>query len=198
MKKLALVFLSAVSLATAHAQVQFGAKAGLNISTITSNGQVVDARTMVNFNAGFWLKLPVAPSFFVQPELFYSGQGAGYSDNGVVGHEHLNYLDVPVLLKWQHRSGFYAETGPQLNFLLSANDNYQGTSTDIKAYVNSTEFAWAFGIGFKIPETRAGVDFRYNAGISNIQNNGSGNTNYSVHNSVFQLGLTYVLFSTGR
>src|ERR1041385_6289955 len=119
MKKLALVLFAAASFATAHAQFQFGAKGGINLSTVTSTSQFTDARTMANFNAGFWVKLPVAPGLSIQPELFYSGQGAGYTDNGVVGHEHFNYIDVPFLLKFAHRSGLYAETGPQLAFLVS-------------------------------------------------------------------------------
>jgi hypothetical protein len=198
MKKLALVLFSAASFATAHAQFEFGAKAGANFSTVSSNGQFVDARTLFNFNAGFFVRLPVAPGLSIQPELFYSGEGAGYTDNGVVGHEHFNYIDIPVLLKFAHHSGLYAETGPQLGFLVSANDKFEGTSTDVKAYVNSTEFAWAFGFGYKVPMSPVGIDFRYNVGISNIQNNSASGTNYSVHNNVFQLGLTYVLWSSGR
>ncbi|HXB10322.1 MAG TPA: porin family protein [Puia sp.] len=198
MKKLALVLFSAISFATAHAQFQIGAKAGANFSTVTSSSQFTDPRTLFNFNAGFWVKLPVAPGLSVQPEIFYSGQGAGYTDQGIVGHEHFNYIDVPFLLKFAHRSGLYAETGPQVAFLVSANDKYQGTTTDIKAYVNSTEFAWVFGFGYKVPVSPFGIDFRYNLGISNVQNNSISGTNETVRNSVFQIGLTYVLWSSGR
>lgn len=198
MKKLVLVVFSAISFATAHAQFQFGAKAGANFSTVTTS-QFNDAKTLFNFNAGIWFKLPVAHGLAIQPEIYYSGQGAGYTDQGYTGHEHFNYINVPFLLKFAHRSGIYAETGPQLAFLVSANDKFQGTSVDIKPYINSAEFAWVFGFGYKVPMSPVGIDFRYNLGISNIQDNGaSGANGQTVRNSVFQIGLTYVLWSSGR
>ena len=101
-----------------------------------------------------------------------------------------SYLNIPVLAKYQHSSGLYGETGPQLGFLLAANVKSGGTSQDVKSSYKSTDFSWAFGVGYKIPLIGAGIDARYNLGLSNIaaeQVNG-----YSVKNSVFQIGVFYL------
>jgi hypothetical protein len=95
-----------------------------------------------------------------------------------------------VLAKWQHSSGFYGETGPQLGFLLAANVSAGGSSQDVRSSYKSTDFSWAFGVGYKLPLISAGIDARYNVGLSNIA--AQEVSGYPVRNSVFQLGVFYV------
>jgi hypothetical protein len=197
MKKLALVLMAGISFASAKAQVQFGLKAGANFAT-QSGSDAVGAKTLVGFNGGAFLRLPVAPHISVQPEIMYSGQGASYDGSGGTETDHSHYLNIPILLKFSHGSGFYAETGPQVGFLMSAHAKFNGNSMDIKQYYNSADFAWVFGVGYKIPMSPIGIDFRYNVGISNVEDRSANNTTGSVRNDVLQLGLTYVLFRTGR
>lgn len=202
MKKLVLILIAGVSFATAHAQIQFGVKAGANLATVTGS-DATGATTMANFNAGVFAKIPFAQSLSFSPEIVYSGQGAKYSYAGVTGSQHLNYLNVPLLVKYTHSSGFSIATGPQIGFLMSAKAKVQGTTQDDKNAYNSTEFAWDFGIGYDIPNTQLGIDLRYDLGISNVENNGnnSGNSTNStgkLHNSVFQLGLRYTLFGAKK
>ena len=197
MKKLALVLFAGISFATAQAQVQFGAKAGANFATQTGS-DAGDSKTLFNFNAGVFLKLAVVPGFAVQPELVYSGQGAGYTVNGATVNYHANYLNIPVLFKWSHRAGPYFETGPQVGFIVSAHVKAGGVSTDDKPSYNSTDFAWVFGVGYKIPESPVGIDFRYNIGIANVEDRETTGLNGSIRNDVLQLGLTYVLFNGPR
>jgi hypothetical protein len=196
MKKLALILIAGVSFATAHAQFEFGAKAGLNFANV-SQIQGLSVNTQFSFNGGFFFDLPVAHHVAIQPELVYSGQGFKYDDAGSTASEHINYVNLPILLKLSTGTGFYFETGPQFGFLASAKDTYQGVTTDIKSSFKSNDYAWVFGIGAKIPLTRLGVDLRYNIGMSNIIDY-QGTDGQSVRNGVWQLGLTYVLFSTGR
>ena len=204
MKKLVLILFAGISFAAAHAQgqVQFGIKGGLNLSTVTvSNGfNGYSYNTLPNFNAGVFLKIPVVRFFSVQPEIYYSGQGFK-SDDGSGGEysEHVNYLNIPVLARFATRSGVYLETGPQLGIKLSAKDKEQGVSTDISSAYNSADFSWVFGVGYKFPMSPVGIDFRYNAGIINVANDGYyGNSygQYAVRNDVFQLGLTVVLWKS--
>jgi hypothetical protein len=204
MKKLALILFAGISFASAHAQgpIQFGIKGGLNLSTVTvSNGfDGFSYSTLANFNAGAFLKIPVVRFFSVQPEVYYSGQGFR-SDDGSGGEysEHVNYLNIPVLAKFTNRSGFYLETGPQLGLKLSAKDKEQGVSTDISPAYKSADFSWVFGVGYKIPMSPVGIDFRYSAGISNVANDsyyGNGYGQYGVRNGVFQIDLTVVLWKS--
>jgi hypothetical protein len=204
MKKLALILIAGISftMANAQGQIQFGAKGGLNLSNVTvSNGfDGYSYSTLANFNAGVFLKVPIVRFFSVQPEVYYSGQG--FKDNNGSGGTysvHMNYLNIPVLAKFTHRSGLFLETGPQLGLKLSAKQNEEGVSQDVSSGFNSADFSWVFGAGFKIPMSPVGFDLRYNAGIINVANDsyyGNGNGQYGVRNGVFQLDMFVVLFKT--
>ena len=193
MKRLALLFIAASSFAMANAQFAFGVKAGGNFSTLT--GDVAGAQTLFGFNAGVYVKLPIARGVSLQPELVYSTQGADFEESDGTLHEHLNYVNVPILLKFAHRSGLYLETGPQLGFLATAADKIAQNSADVKSDFKSADLAWVFGFGFKVPHSPMGFDFRYNAGLSNIVDQAQTGFTGSARNGVFQIGITYVLFS---
>lgn len=197
MKKLALVFLAGFSFATSNAQFQFGVKAGANFSSL-SGSDVQDAKSLVGLNAGVFAKLPVAHSISIQPELLYSGQGAKFDNGTFTETQHVNYFNIPVLLKYQNFTGFFLETGPQIGFLLSANDKISGTSTDDKAYFKSSDFSWVFGVGYKVPTTRLSIDARYALGISNIEDTDKTGNTGKIRNGQFQIGLMYALFSVGK
>jgi opacity protein-like surface antigen len=195
MKKLALVILAGISFATAHAQFQFGAKGGFNFSTL--NGSDIEgAKTLVNFNLGVYAKLPLPGKLSLQPELVYSVQGAKFSNPDE--SYHLNYLNIPILLRYAAGSGFAIYTGPQVGFLLGAHDKVNGNSYNVKDFFNSGDFAWAVGLAYRIPQTKLGIDARYNFGIANIEARDKTGRTGSERNGVFQLGVTYILFSSGR
>lgn len=160
MKKLFLVAaITAVGFA-ANAQVNFGVKAGLNISNLTGDG--VDTDSKAGFNAGGFATIPVSSMFAVQPELLYSVEGAKSGDTKL----HLNYINIPVLFQYR-KSGFVGELGPQLGILASAKAKADGESADIKDYFKSTNFSLAIGAGYQLTNG-LGFGVRYNLGLSNI------------------------------
>lgn len=189
MKKLVVFVLTAGTFFTASAQVQYGLKAGANFATLT--GTATDgAKTKVDFNGGGFAHIPLFNSFFLQPELVYSGQGAKGAQSETDFTVNQSYLNVPVLFQYRHSSGLFAETGPQIGFLLAANVKSGSMSEDVKSSYKSTDFSWAFGLGYMIPSISVGIDARYNLGLTNIAaEEVSGQT---VKNSVFQVGLFYV------
>jgi len=195
MKKLALVILAGVSFATANAQFQFGVKGGFNFSSLNGS-DIQDARTRVSANLGAFIRLPIAERVSLQPELVYSSQGAKFVNPDESFP--VNYLNIPILLRFGVGGGFAIYTGPQIGILLSAKDKMNGNSIDLKDAYKSSDLSWAFGLGYKIPQTPVGIDFRYNAGLSNIEEHSFNNSHGSIRNGVFQLGVTYVLFSSGR
>jgi hypothetical protein len=192
MKKLFVLVLTTGVFFTAGAQVQFGLKAGANFATLSGPGSE-GATSKVDFHGGGFAHIPLANSFFLQPELVYSRQGAKAASDGIIFNINQSYLNIPVLAKYQHSSGLYGETGPQLGFLLAASVKAEGTSQDVKSSYKSTDFSWAFGVGYMIPSISAGIDARYNLGLSNIA--AQEVSGYSVRNSVFQLGVFYVFGS---
>ena len=180
MKKMFLLFAATVLFTTLQAQTRIGARGGLTISTI--NGQDISD---YKFKAGFYLgalaQIPVFGNFSVQPELNYSAQGAKWEDEG---NTSLGYVQLPVLATYKTASGFFAETGPQLGFLVKAKDSYDGDKQDIKEYLKKTEFAWVFGAGYQVTENIA-VQARYQLALSELYDNEK--------NSVFHIGVQYTL-----
>jgi hypothetical protein len=196
MKKMLLLIIATGSMVYASAQIQFGVKAGYNLANVMQSGPDPEngLKSKSSFNAGVLASVPLFNSFFLQPEIVYSGQGTGISDNGFTGTLNYNYLNVPVLFKYQAPSGIFAETGPQVGFLLSSNLKADGETVDTKDQTQSVDFSWALGLGYKLSEMGLGFDARYNLGLTNTLKNGQGE---SVKNSVFQIGVFY-MFGEGK
>ena len=170
-------------------QVQFGVKAGLNLSTLYNPSDSDNPGYKTSFNAGVLASVPLFPGFYLQPEIMYSGQGYEQSFSTESMHIETGYLNVPVLFKYQHEIGLFAETGPQIGFLLSANREVGSINTNIKDDFESTDFSWAFGLGYKFSSIGLGIDARYNLGLTNTAKDSQ---NETAKNSVFQLGLFYM------
>lgn len=186
-KKLFLVLCIICTFFQSEAQVHFGVKAGYNLSDIYLSGTNVtsEVKSKSGFNAGVFSTIQLSKLFTIQPEVYYSEQGAQRKDSSA--NLNYNYLNVPVLIKYQLYSGIFIETGPQIGFLL--NSSYKSTtfSEDLNFISKSTAFSWAFGAGYKLSSINLGFDIRYNLGISNIQT-----YSWTTTNSVFQLDLFYL------
>jgi hypothetical protein len=190
MKKMFLVLIAVGSTMTGTAQIQFGVKAGYNYSNIAFSTSVSDASWKSGFSAGILTSIPLFKSCFFQAEMMYSGQGTRFPDTYVPEKLNFNYLNVPVLFKFQHSSGLFAETGPQFGFILSAKQYLGSQTSDIKNQIQSTDFAWVFGIGYKLP-MGLGIDARYNPGLTNISKSVAF-SDVTAKNEVFQFGLFYL------
>ncbi|MDO6435284.1 porin family protein [Flavitalea sp. BT771] len=189
MKKLALVLtVFTASIFGVNAQVQFGVKAGANFANITGGG----GKTLVSFNAGALVKLPLADALSLQPEVVYSGQGAKTTISGTDYKQTLNYLNIPVLVKYTIPAGVFFETGPQIGFLMSAKAKAGDQSESNKDAFKSTDFAWAFGAGYVIPDVNLGVDVRYNLGVTKIADGSDSK------NTCFQVGLFYMFGESSK
>ena len=181
MKKLFLV--GALALFGAmNAQVKFGAKAGLNISSL--NGDVEGVKSLVGFHVGGFAQVPLAAKFTFQPEVVYSAQGA--KEDGGDGKINLGYINVPLMFKYAIAEKFNVEAGPQIGLLVSAKEKYNGNSDDIKDQLNSVDFSIGLGASYDFTQNLS-ADVRYNAGVSNIAKE----SDSKIRNGVFQIGLGY-------
>src|SRR6201991_3748640 len=129
MKKLALVILAGISFATANAQIQIGAKAGFNLTTLTGS-DAGNAGTIVNVHFGGFARIPLVEKLSLQPELLYSAQGGSYNNPDL--NEHDNYLNIAFLLKYAVDDGLAIEPGAQFGILLTSHDKANGNSATIK------------------------------------------------------------------
>ena len=111
-KKLFLTAAVAVSSLT-FAQ-QFGAKAGMNVSTISDEG-FDDTKSKVGYYAGVFMNVPVSESFSIQPEVLYNNLGSKVSStvSGTTYSSTLNldYVAVPVMFQYKATPQFYLEAG---------------------------------------------------------------------------------------
>lgn len=186
MKKLFLFSVLFALVFTSQAQVRFGAKTGINIANIT--GKDVDGyRSKAGLHFGALANLPLTSQLSVQGELLYSAQGARWDDDNE--KTTLNYFQIPLLARYNIARGFYAEAGPQIGFLLKAEDDNEGDVSDIKEYLETTDISLAIGAGYNV-NSNIGVYARYNAGLTKFYD--------TEKNSVFQVGLSYTFGKNGK
>jgi long-subunit fatty acid transport protein len=206
MKKIILTAAAVFAFSFANAQdVKFGAKAGLNISSITGDN-TEDVSSKIGFQVGGFAEIKISDKFAIQPELLYSAQGAKSKYSEVVPDlgtftgkftQKLAYLNIPVMAKYYVTEGFSLEAGPQLGFLLSAEseqtDSFEGDSvtetTDNKKDFNSTDFGFNLGAGYDVTEN-INLGLRYSIGLNNIvKENGSDSNSNS--NLAFAVGYKF-------
>lgn len=186
MKKIILIAcitLLGISQINAQSDIRFGAKAGLNISTLGGDSSLsYDPKP--GFHLGGVLEIPFSDKIILQPEALISLQGSGgfFQDD-------LNfwYLNVPVMAKYNVWDELYIEAGPQLALLLSNNldGNVFGTGLAFDT-TNSIDFGLAVGAGYRLDDNFY-FQLRFNAGfINSIEN-------LSSKNRTFQISAVYFL-----
>ena len=175
--------------ATATAQsVNLGLKAGVNVYNIESDNGV-DYSNQTSFNAGLLGHIHLAPQFALQPEIYYSGQGAKYKSPTINGELKLGYINVPLNFQYMFDNGFRLQAGPQVGFLVSAKGKINnGAETDVKDQFKKIDFGVTAGVSYVHPPSGFGVDARYNLGLSNIAESGS-----DAKNRGFAVGVFYLL-----
>lgn len=190
------VLLSAVVLfafGSANAQdIKFGAKAGANFSTVKAtlpgaadNFGSQENKMLFGFHVGGFAEFKLSDKFAIQPELLYSMQGSKYESNGnffgfsFTGESDLkmSYLNVPVMAKYYATEKLFFVAGPQISFLLNAEQDSTFTDSDgetttdngvdVKDQFKSIDFSLGFGAGYFFTDNLF-AEARYNIGLSNI------------------------------
>jgi len=211
MKKSMLVLGTLLLCATVAAQtgkVKIGVKAGLNISSLTSDENELDSSSRTGFTAGLMAEIPLAKNFAIQPEVVYSQQGMkfSYSDIDVQNSHYkstigLNYLNIPVMLKYYVVKGLSVQAGPQIGILLKASNKYQDNflgydnqeTFNLSDYANGIDTSVNFGLGYQF-KNKFYTDLRYTISYSDIFKDASANTyiiNSDMKNRVFQITIGY-------
>ncbi|MRI00954.1 outer membrane beta-barrel protein [Kriegella sp. EG-1] len=162
----------------------FGVKGGLNLASIGGNAYTGTGlgglSSKVSFHVGGVVEIPISEKIAVQPELLYSSQGSSWAFYGASDNLKLDYVNLPVMVKYYIIKGLSAEAGPLAGFLLSTNADKE----DFK----SIDLAFGIGASYKISDNLfAGL--RYNKGIMNINNDA--NINGNSQNNVFQIFAGY-------
>ncbi|MBO2012061.1 porin family protein [Hymenobacter negativus] len=194
MKKVILSLGLLVGLASAaNAQeIHFGVKAGASLSSL-SGDNTGDAKSTLGFVGGLAANFGFSDLISLQPELLYSMKGFKQESGSDKINSHLNYLDIPVLLK-VNADGLFFEAGPQIGFLLSQKTTFdiQGQSIPDNTSttgLRKTDLGYVVGLGYQL-SSGPSIGIRYNGGISDISDPSV--TGDKQRNSVFQLQLGYM------
>ncbi|SEB42905.1 Outer membrane protein beta-barrel domain-containing protein [Tenacibaculum sp. MAR_2009_124] len=204
MKKLLFAVFMILGLTVNAQNIEFGAKAGLSLSNLSVENsfgaQSFDSST--NFHFGGVVEFKLSEKFSIQPELLFSRQGnvvilKGGNGIAITDFEEttrLDYLNIPVMVKYYFIKNFSVEVGPQIGVLLSAKSILEDKSVtgngdeknDIKEYIESLDYGVNFGVGYKLDN---GINFglRYNLGLSDIVIS----ENNTLKNRAFQISLGY-------
>ena len=153
----------------------FGIKGGLNVSNFYTNN-VNDKNTVIGFNGGVFLKIPITDFFSLQPELLYSQKGAQLKYNTIVtgsGKFQLNYIEVPILAVINVAQNFNIHGGVYGAYLVSANiQNVAGDGTyDFNKELNrdnfeTMDYGLTAGLGYDFNKLSVGA--RYDYGLQTI------------------------------
>jgi hypothetical protein len=191
---LALLLLLAVS---SQAQVGFGVTGGVNFATVGGADVPSAAKSLTGFAGGAYLEFSIPFLFSIQPEVIYSMKGFSADEVVMVGGTpynvkataHLNYIEVPVLIKYTLpvpviKPALFA--GPSLGFLMNAKvkaelAGFPTTETDIKSSTTSTDFGLVFGASANIAIIT--VSARYTMGLTTLDKEGTS----KVYNRVWSL-----------
>jgi len=171
----------------------FGIKAGVNFANqdISGSGFAIDTKSQVGFHAGVFFNFMFSDKLGLQPEALFSMQGSKFDFSGFDGKQTLNYITIPVLLRYNVAEIFSLHAGPQFGLLMSAEEEFDGGDPeDIKDDFKGTDFGLAFGAEVDLP-VKVGFGARYVLGLSDIVEEGGSWDGGEIKNGTFQLYVKY-------
>ncbi len=209
MKKhlLAVVVLAAAMFTTttsADAQVRFGVKAGLNLSSLSLSDGLANLNT--KHRAGFFagvtadVKIPLV-GLGADASVLYDQRNfkTGYDDGtGKIEYttDRLKYLSIPINIKYtfgvDEVASIYFATGPQFSFNLDKNsfswDVLDSAGKVVDSYkAKNFDFYWNIGVGFTVLN-HLRIGYTYNIPCSKNVDTPEG----YAKNKTNQISLTYL------
>ncbi len=135
-----------------YAQVDFGIKSGLNFSNAIYNTSNASPEGRVGFYLGTLVDFALSEKFSVQPELLYSSEGI---KDGTI-----DFLNLPVVVKWYFSEGIHIHAGPQVGMVIDAEGGTGG--------LNDYAFSGVGGLGYEVPGGGFTITARFTHGITSI------------------------------
>ena len=106
----------------------------------------------------------------------------------------LNYIEVPVLLRFDLIKNFYAETGLSAAYLVSSSEEDQDGELPLRKPFHKTDFSGVLQLGYPISSS---IDFQLGfwQSILPVRTHG-GNTFYRLNRGQYNTALTFTLIYT--
>ncbi|MBR5031060.1 MAG: PorT family protein, partial [Muribaculaceae bacterium] len=162
MKKIAIALMCmivATGAAMAQKQFTFGPKIGVDYTHYW--GEYVGHDGVLNYQAGLFMEYRFTDKFSIAPEVVFAAQGGKYKWIKDVSTnieynttDHVNYINVPVMLKYYVTPALSIDLGPQIGF------NIYSKATD-KWTVGDKEFKDTYEL-----ESTKDIDFGVGLGLT--------------------------------
>jgi hypothetical protein len=149
----------------------FGFQAGASISNMNFNLGSNELDTTIKsawkpgFTFGFILQIPLNEKFSLQQEYSFARR---YGTNSSIGVDYrLDYLSIPLFLKYMISDRFDVFAGPQFELLIDAQSMDKGENVDITHNVEERSIGVAGGLNFHITSAFF-ISGRYLEGFNHI------------------------------
>ena len=169
------LMLSIVPCTAAAQGISYGVKGGINFATLDLDPSLdSNSGYRIGIVAGGFVALPLGSRLTIQPEGLFSQKGEQADLDGVEVKLELDYIEVPVLVKYAITQGasrsFHVFGGPSMAFKIQskATASFGGTTVETGEddIVKDTDFGVVFGAGMDFGKWS--VDGRYTLGLVNI------------------------------
>jgi hypothetical protein len=171
--------------ASAQTHFDFGAQLGLAITSLPHAGEVFDqvvgldsseSTSRLGLAGGAYIGFPITSALTFEPGALFVMKGVELTERNNKGtvKVRINYLDVPLLVRWRIPLGtdFASNvfTGPSFGVKLSSSAKLDGPNGSLDANVDpalkSLDVGWAFGLG--IVRERFLFEGRFTAGLTDV------------------------------
>lgn len=205
MKKIIAIAAMLLMTATAlQAQVSFGIKGGLNVSSMSLDSKVLDSKNQCGFYVGPAVKftLPVVGLGVDAAALYNQRTSKVTSSEPSTTDETVKHksISIPVNLRYQvvglgDMAGLFLFTGPQFDFSVG---NKSVVSATNDWTFKSSDFSWNVGLGLMLAN-HLQVNANYNIGLSktnDVKDNAGGTILKALgvkssRENTWQVGLAY-------
>ncbi|MAN27537.1 MULTISPECIES: porin family protein [Mesonia] len=204
-KQFLIAALAFLGILTSNAQnsgdIELGIGLGVNLANVSTIDGLSNTSFRTSFNAGVSGEYYFSDRWGVKAKLIYDNKG--WSDGFIIDENFnrattdfkLNYITLPIMANWHFSSNrnWYLNFGPYIGFLVNVEDSELGL--DLKDEFKSTDFGFAYGIGYKFKiddNMKLYIEYDGQTGFIDIFEENSGN---SVRNgrSSFNIGALFNL-----
>jgi hypothetical protein len=186
-----------------QAQIKFGPKAGVNLSTMTlkSSGLSLDPKILPGFHAGIISDIGLMENLTLQPGILFSSKGSKYElsflEETIEFSMGPGFIEVPVNVLYSFGTGttkLNLFAGPYFAFGITGKSKSEGDSQDI-SFGSSTDddmkpFDMGLNFGAGVNINGLLISAQYGLGLLNIAPDTSGDTEMKI--KVISISLAYL------
>jgi hypothetical protein len=177
-------------------QLSFGVKIGPQVSSLAVDDGIGKYSAAVGFHGGAFVIYKVSELSW-EADVLYSFQGAKIKADGEYLKANVNYINVPIVARYEILPSVSVHLGPQIGFLSCVKSDYHPITKEpfdeqhyTKAY-KKIDYGVIIGAGYE--PGRCVIDLRYFLGLNDIADyEGLAETK----NRVLQLSVGFKIFRT--